>query len=161
MPQVVHIINGSISDNVTLGYRDATFGEEDIYDALEVADLTEYVSSLPGGIHTNVGEFGNKLSGGQKQRLGIARAVFTKPQLLILDEATSALDGISEENISKSIHKLRGHTTIIVVAHRLSSIRNADLLYYFEKGSIVASGSFEKLVQNVPGFATQVKNMML
>lgn len=161
VPQVVHIINGSISDNVTLGYSRTTFTEEDVYAALEIADLTEYVSSLPEGIHTNVGEFGNKLSGGQRQRLGIARAVFTNPRLLILDEATSALDGISEENISRSIHKLRGGTTIIVVAHRLSSIKNADLLYYFEKGNILASGSFEELVQNVPGFATQVSNMTL
>lgn len=161
VPQVVHIIDGSISENVTLGYRHSTFSEEEIYSALEIADLMEYVDSLPEGIHTNVGEFGNKLSGGQKQRLGIARAVFTKPRLLILDEATSALDGISEGNISKSIHKLRGDTTIIVVAHRLSSIKNADLLYYFEKGKIVASGSFESLALNVPGFSTQVSNMKL
>jgi ABC-type multidrug transport system fused ATPase/permease subunit len=161
VPQVIHIINGSISENVALGYRHSTFSEEEIYIALEIADLMEYVSSLPEGIHSNVGEFGNKLSGGQKQRLGIARAVFTKPRLLILDEATSALDGISEGNISKSIHKLRGDTTIIVVAHRLSSVKNADLLYYFEKGKIVASGSFENLALNVPGFATQVRNMKL
>jgi ABC-type bacteriocin/lantibiotic exporter with double-glycine peptidase domain len=161
VPQAVHIIKGSISDNVTLGYSHATFSEEAVYAALEVADLMEFVSALPEGIHSDVGELGNKLSGGQRQRLGIARAVFTKPRLLILDEATSALDGVSEGNISKSIHKLRGDTTIIVVAHRLSSIKNADLLYYFEKGKIVASGSFENLVLNVPGFATQVDNMKL
>ena len=161
VPQVVHIINGSISENVTLGYNYVNYNEEEIYDALEIADLKEFVSSLPEGIHTNVGEFGNKLSGGQKQRLGIARAVFSKPRLLVLDEATSALDGISEENISNSIHKLRGNTTIIVVAHRLSSIKNADVLYYFEKGKVIASGSFENLILKVPEFARQVSNMSL
>jgi ABC-type multidrug transport system fused ATPase/permease subunit len=162
VPQEVHIINGSISENVTLGYHYLNYEEEEeIYAALEIADLTEYVSSLPEGIHTNVGEFGNKLSGGQKQRLGIARAVFSKPRLLVLDEATSALDGIAEENISKSIHNLRGDTTIIVVAHRLSTIKNADVLHYFEKGKVIASGSFENLILKVPDFARQVSNMKL
>ncbi len=161
VPQVVHIVDGTISENVTLGFRYSAIRDEEVYAALEIADLMEFVTSLPEGIHTNVGELGNKLSGGQKQRLGIARAIFTKPRLLILDEATSALDGISEGNISKSIHKLRGETTIVVVAHRLSSIKNADLLYYFENGKIVASGSFENLVLKVPEFATQVSNMKL
>ena len=161
VPQNVLIVDGTIAENVALGFKVSQYVEDDIYDALEIADLKEFVFSLPDGINTNVGELGNKISGGQRQRIGIARAVFTKPLLLILDEATSALDGISEENISSSIFKLRGKSTVVVVAHRLSSIKNADILYYFDKGKLISAGSFTELVSTIPDFARQAAQMTL
>jgi ABC-type bacteriocin/lantibiotic exporter with double-glycine peptidase domain len=159
VPQVVHIINGSISENVTLGYNYVNYNEEEIYAALEIADLTEYVSSLPEGIHTNVGEFGNKLSGGQKQRLGIARAVFSKPRLLVLDEATSALDAETENRVSESILKLTGDCTLIFIAHRLSVVRSAEMIYYLDKGKIVNQGTFEELRKLNADFNNQANFM--
>jgi ABC-type multidrug transport system fused ATPase/permease subunit len=161
VPQNVLMVDGTIAENVALGFKVSQYVEDDIYDALEIADLKEFVSSLPDGINTNVGELGNKISGGQRQRIGIARAVFTKPLLLILDEATSALDGISEENISSSIFKLRGKSTVVVVAHRLSSIKNADILYYFDKGKLISAGNFTELVSTIPDFARQAAQMTL
>jgi ABC-type bacteriocin/lantibiotic exporter with double-glycine peptidase domain len=122
-----------------------------------MANLQEFVGSLPEGIGTEVGERGTKISGGQRQRLGIARALFTKPKLLVLDEATSALDAESEASIAKAIEALRGNTTVIMIAHRLSTVRDADLIVYMEKGKILATGTFEKVRRQVPDFDVQAR----
>jgi ABC-type multidrug transport system fused ATPase/permease subunit len=108
-----------------------------------------------------VGDRGTKLSGGQRQRLGIARALVSKPKLLILDEATSSLDGKSEADISDSINEFRGEVTTLVIAHRLSTIRNADKVIYMNKGKIECIGTFEEVRRNVPEFDNQAKLMGL
>ena len=113
------------------------------------------------GLHTQVGENGSKISGGQRQRLGIARALFTSPQLLVLDEATSALDGQTEADISSAISLLSGKATVIIVAHRLSTVRNVDLVVYMDKGKILAKGSFDEVRAEIPDFDKQATLMGL
>jgi len=107
----------------------------------------EFIQSLPEGFATIVGDRGIKLSGGQKQRIAIARELFKQPQLLILDEATSALDTESERAIQRSIDALKGKLTVIIIAHRLSTVQNADIIYVLDKGKIVESGGFEELIR--------------
>jgi ATP-binding cassette, subfamily B, bacterial PglK len=161
VPQNVYISNGSIQDNVTLGYPENSQDEKYVWDALQMAHLSELVLSLPNKLDENVGENGNRISGGQRQRLGIARALFTRPKMLVLDEATSALDGQSEAEISQAISDLKGTTTLVIVAHRLSTVRDADLVIYLEGGQIVAKGSFSDVRSAIPNFDSQAKLMGL
>ena len=161
VPQDVLVANGSIRENVALGYPLEAASDELVNDAIRVASLTEFVASLPEGLDTNLGERGAKISGGQRQRIGIARALFTKPKLLVLDEATSALDGGTEESISSDIQKLKGSTTVVLIAHRLSTVRDADLVLYMDQGEIVARGTFEEVRNAVPDFDRQAKLMGL
>jgi ABC-type multidrug transport system fused ATPase/permease subunit len=157
VPQEVFISNGTVKENVCLGFNAEEISEEVTWDAIRSASLETFVKSLDLGINTPVGEFGSRLSGGQRQRLGIARALLTKPSLLVLDEATSSLDSLSESEISQSINKIRGEVTVIVIAHRLSTVRDADQVIYLEKGRILAQGSFDEVQRSIPSFATQVK----
>jgi ABC-type multidrug transport system fused ATPase/permease subunit len=161
VPQDVAIAAGTFRENVALGYPAEEATDELVMRALKIAHLDEYVNSLPNGIDTEVGERGARISGGQRQRLGIARAMFTQPHLLVLDEATSALDGETEANISDSISALRGSTTVLMIAHRLSTVRNADKIIYLSQGKIVAMGKFEYLRSVVPDFDRQAKLMGL
>ncbi len=161
VPQDVLVANGSIRENVALGYPLEAATDELVNDAIHIASLTEFVAGLPEGLDTNLGERGAKISGGQRQRIGIARALFTKPKLLVLDEATSALDGGTEESISSDIQKLKGSTTVVLIAHRLSTVRDADLVLYMDKGEIVARGTFEEVRNAVPDFDRQAKLMGL
>jgi ABC-type multidrug transport system fused ATPase/permease subunit len=112
-------------------------------------------------LDTPVGERGAKISGGQRQRLGIARAMFTKPLLLVLDEATSSLDGETEANITDAINALRGSTTVVIIAHRLSTIRDADIVVYLADGKVTAIGTFEEVRASVLDFDKQAKLMGL
>ena len=161
VPQDVLIINSTIRGNITMGYSSDEIGDELIWESLRIAQLETFVRSLPLGLDAPVGDRGEKLSGGQKQRLGIARAMLSKPKLLILDEATSALDGETEANISDALLALKGSVTVILIAHRLSSVRNADVVVYLEKGEILASGTFEEVRHKVPDFNRQAKLMGL
>ena len=161
VPQDVLVANGSIRENVALGYPLESATDELVNDAIDMASLTNFVASLPAGLDTNLGERGAKISGGQRQRIGIARALFTKPKLLVLDEATSALDGGVEESISAGIQKLKGATTVVLIAHRLSTVRDADLVLYMDKGEIVARGTFEEVRNAAPDFDRQAKRMGL
>ncbi len=113
------------------------------------------------GLDTRVGDRGARISGGQRQRLGIARAMFTKPNLLVLDEATSSLDGETEANISDAIHDLKGAVTIVMIAHRLSTIRECDVVYYLENGELLAEGDFEEVRKKVTNFDHQANLMGL
>jgi ABC-type multidrug transport system fused ATPase/permease subunit len=159
VPQDVMISNGTIRQNVCLGYSLSEVPEENIWQALEVAKLSDFVRNLPDGLDTPVGDRGAKLSGGQRQRLGIARAMFTKPRLLVLDEATSALDGSTEASISEAIHGLKGGVTIVMIAHRLSTVKESDVIHYLDEGKLVMSGSFEDLRKSIPEFDKQAKLM--
>lgn len=161
VPQDVLVVNGTIRENVALGYPLEAATDELVSDAISIASLAEFVSSLPEGLDTHLGERGAKISGGQRQRIGIARALFTKPKLLVLDEATSALDGDTEDSISSDIQKLKGSTTVVLIAHRLSTVRDADLVLYMDKGEIVARGTFEEVRNAVPDFDRQAKLMGL
>lgn len=161
VPQDVIIINGSIKDNIVAGYPSSEVSEERICNALRISNLTDYVASLPLGLDSSVGENGQLLSGGQRQRLGIARAMYSNPKLLVLDEATSALDGVTESQISDELVKLKGAVTLVLVAHRLSTIEKADLIFYISEGRVVASGTFEEVKSQVPDFKKQAALMGL
>jgi ABC-type multidrug transport system fused ATPase/permease subunit len=161
VPQDVVISNGTIRQNVSLGYPQDKVAEEEIWKSLKLAQLEEFVLGLPEKLETPTGEHGSKMSGGQRQRLGIARALFTEPKLLVLDEATSALDGQTEMSISNAISALRGSVTVVMIAHRLSTARNADFVVYMEKGSILASGTFDQVRNEIPNFDSQAKLMGL
>jgi ABC-type multidrug transport system fused ATPase/permease subunit len=161
VPQDVLIVEGTIRHNIALGFPPSTLDDAQILSAIEDSALGEFVKSLPHGLNTEVGEAGAKLSGGQRQRLGIARALYTNPKLLVLDEATSALDGETESLVSDSIQNLRGKVTVVLIAHRLSTVRNADLVIYMHAGKVQAIGSFEEVRRQIPNFDHQAKLMGL
>lgn len=161
VPQDVMISDGTIRQNISMGYPRESASDELVWSGLEMAQLIDFVRELPEGLDTQVGERGAKISGGQRQRLGIARAMFTKPKMLVLDEATSALDGQTEADISDAIQLLKGSTTVIMIAHRLSTVRNADLVLYMDSGRIISRGSFEEVRKAVPDFDKQAKLMGL
>jgi ATP-binding cassette, subfamily B, bacterial PglK len=150
VPQKPGIITGTIEQNIALGLPVDEIDRTAILDAVEAAQLTDLVADLPDGLSTSLGKHSDSLSGGQLQRLGLARALYTRPRLLVLDEATSALDAETEEKISKSLAALRGTVTIIIVAHRLSTVQNADVIHVLDGGRIVASGSFQELRMSNP-----------
>jgi ABC-type multidrug transport system fused ATPase/permease subunit len=161
VPQNVPILNGTIFSNVSLGFDDSLANRALAMTALRAAQLDIFVGSQELGLDSPITEGGLNISGGQRQRIGIARALFTKPKLLILDEATSSLDGFTENEISKSIAALKGNMTLVVIAHRLSTIRNADMVVYLENGEVKSVGSFEEVRSSVPEFASQASLMGL
>jgi ABC-type multidrug transport system fused ATPase/permease subunit len=161
VPQDIKIANGSIRENVGLGYPKNLAQDKRVTNALEIAHLIELVNELPEGLDAATGEKGSKLSGGQRQRLGIARALFTAPKLIVFDEATSALDGETESLIADSLQKLKGNVTVVMIAHRLSTVRNSDLVVYLEAGAVRAIGNFDEVRQQVPNFDKQARLMGL
>ena len=156
VPQSVSLFDGSIAQNIALSWGQ-DLDEARVQRALEKAHLWEFVQTRPDGMHARVGDQGMMLSGGQRQRLGIARALYTDPVVLVLDEATSALDTKTESDITTSIRELEGEITIISVAHRLSTVRDNDQLCYMADGRITDRGTFEELVERVPEFRVQAK----
>lgn len=161
VPQDVVVINGTIRDNICMGYLSENIPDEAIKWAIEVSQLKSFVDSLPNGILSHVGDRGTKISGGQRQRLGIARALLTRPKLLVLDEATSALDGETESNVTEAIRSLKGQVTVVMIAHRLSTVRQADRVVYMADGKIVSQGTFEEVRNSVPDFDRQAQLMGL
>lgn len=161
VPQETHILNSSLRSNICLGFREDEFSDSEILEALRLAQLQDFLHGLSSGLDTVVGEYGVGLSGGQRQRLGIARALLTKPRLIILDEATSALDAQTESEINQAIYSLKGSVTVVLIAHRLSTARNADKVAYLSKGKIEAIDSFEEVRRLVPDFDAQAKLMGL
>jgi ABC-type multidrug transport system fused ATPase/permease subunit len=161
VPQDVTVFQGTIRENIALGYPIEDALDERINFALEVAQLREFVGQLPAGVDTEVGPRGSKLSGGQRQRLGIARAMFTKPKLLILDESTSALDAQTELAVSEAIAAIPYEITTVIIAHRLSTVRKADQIIYLQDGVMVANGNFEQVRSQVNDFDQQAKLMGL
>lgn len=161
VPQDVMITNGTIRENVTMGYPSESVSDDAVWRALSVAQLDVVVKELEKGIDTPVGDRGTRLSGGQRQRLGIARAMLTSPKLLVLDEATSSLDGQTESDLAEALLNLKGKVTVVMIAHRLSSVRKVDTLIYLENGLVRAMGSFEKVRSEVPNFDQQANLMGL
>jgi ABC-type bacteriocin/lantibiotic exporter with double-glycine peptidase domain len=159
VPQNVSLIGQSLLENIALGVPFHEINQLNVERAVERAALTDLVKSLPLGLNTLVGENGYNFSGGQRQRLGIARALLTKPKIVIFDEATSALDAETENRVSESIMKLTGECTVIFIAHRLSVVRSADMIYYLDKGKIINQGTFEELRKLNADFNNQANFM--
>jgi ABC-type multidrug transport system fused ATPase/permease subunit len=158
VPQSIVLTNQSMINNVLSGYPDTEFNCQRALEMLAKVHLTGVSIALPNGFESEIGERGDRLSGGQAQRLGLARALFSNPRLLILDEATSALDGETESLISETLEQLRGFTTIITIAHRLNTVKKADLVIYLEKGRIQFMGSFDEVSKQVPGLESQIQS---
>lgn len=159
VPQRPGLVSGSIANNVALGVPEDEIDEASVREALHKAQLGDFVDSLPQGIHSSLGAHSDSLSGGQIQRLGFARALYTRPRLIILDEATSALDAATEASVAASIKNVGGETTVIVIAHRLSTIQDADQVHVLVDGQIVSSGTFTQVRKNVPMVEEYVKLM--
>jgi ATP-binding cassette subfamily C protein len=159
VPQKPGIVSGTIAENVALGLSADELDRDRVAEALEAAFLTDFVSSLPGGMDSMLGTEGANLSGGQVQRIGLARALYTSPRLLVLDEATSGLDASSEAFVARTIAALHGTVTVVVIAHRLSSVQHADVVHFVEGGRVTASGDFKTIRDTVPAVAEYVRLM--
>lgn len=149
VPQDPFLFNGSVRDNLMLVSPNAS--EEEIWKAIEFSSADEFVKKLPNGLDTLIGDRGIRLSGGERQRLVLARSILRNPSILVLDEATSALDIENEEKIQEALNRLRGKMTIIVIAHRLSTVRNADQVIVLEEGSVIQKGGFNELSSEKSG----------
>ncbi len=147
VPQKPGLVSGSVAENVALGAELNEIDETRVWESLESAHLTQVVKSLPRGIHTELGKYQDGLSGGQIQRLGLARALYTKPGLLVMDEATSALDAESESEIAKALDQMRGKVTVVLIAHRLNTVQHADKVFLIDNGQLVDQGTFQELIK--------------
>ncbi len=157
IPQFIYLSDDTMRRNIAFGLPDDKISDENINRAVQQAQLQELVDRLPNGIDTVIGERGARLSGGQRQRIGIARALYHNPQVLVMDEATSALDNITEKQIIASIDALKGERTIVMIAHRLTTVMNCDTLYMMDKGRIVDSGTYNELLVRNAGFREMAK----
>jgi ATP-binding cassette, subfamily B, bacterial PglK len=152
VPQDIFLLDTTIEQNVALGVPAGEIDKARLIEAAQLAQLDKFVDTLPGGYGHWVGEKGVRLSGGQRQRIGIARALYTAASVLIMDEATSAQDGLSEQEIMSTLLRLRGRYTIILIAHRLSSVRACDVIFEFGRGEVTASGTYAELLQGSETF---------
>ncbi|MBO1756215.1 ABC transporter ATP-binding protein [Allobranchiibius sp. CTAmp26] len=157
VPQEVVPLDGTVEENVLFGDDPTPENLERVRRAVQQAQLTDLLAELPGGLQAPVGEWGGKLSGGQRQRLGIARALYNAPKLLVLDEATSALDNITEHKITQTMQALHGQITILIVAHRLSTVRGCDQIVFLEDGQVASRGTFEQVRADNAHFARLVE----
>lgn len=146
VPQSIFLSDGSVAENIAFGIKKENIEMNRVKQAIKMAHLEELVKNLEHGVDTTVGERGVQLSGGQRQRIGIARALYHDTSLLVFDEATSALDGISENNIMQTIRKLQGSNTIIMIAHRLKTVQDCDVVYFMDNGQIIDKGSYQDLI---------------
>jgi ABC-type multidrug transport system fused ATPase/permease subunit len=158
VPQNICLLNASIEQNIALGVPSQAVDRQRLLAAVHLARLDDCIASLPGGFDYVVGERGLRLSGGQRQRLGIARALYTDASVLILDEATNALDGLTEQELLATFARLQGRYTIILVAHQPGTMRICDMLFEFEQGKVVASGTYAELMHDSVTFRHLVRH---
>ena len=161
VPQKPGMISGTILENVALGLDPESVDRDEVISALESAHLGTLIKELPEGIDTSLGKLKDSLSGGQMQRLGLARAIYSKPNLLVMDEATSALDAESESEIQKTLEEMRGRVTVVVIAHRLNTIQHADKVILLEDGKVTDSGTFKELIARNPSIEKVVDLMRI
>jgi ABC-type multidrug transport system fused ATPase/permease subunit len=155
VPQHIYIADDTIARNIAFGVPDGEIEMDAVRRAARIANIADFIESeLPEGYQCRVGERGLRLSGGQRQRIGIARALYRDPRVLVMDEATSALDGITEESVMEALRTLSRKKTIIVIAHRLTTVKECDVIYLLERGAILASGSYGDLVRESSWFRT-------
>ncbi len=158
VPQQIYISDDTVASNIAFGVDYKDINQEAVEHAAKISNLHEFViNELPIQYKTKVGERGIKLSGGQRQRIGIARALYHQPQLLIMDEGTSSLDNITEHIIMETIDKLKKNITIILIAHRLNSVRSCDNIFLLENGQVKDQGSFEELLKKSETFRKMVR----
>lgn len=155
--QTTYVLDGTIAENVAFGIPGEMIDYDRVRRALEQAGISDYVSSLPLGERTSIGEDGSALSGGQRQRIGLARALYARPRLLVLDEATSALDSKTESEITETLESLKSQVTVLVIAHRLSTVQSSDQVAYMDDGNLMHVGTFNEVVQALPDFAEMVR----
>jgi ATP-binding cassette subfamily C protein len=156
VPQDIYLMDDTIRRNVAFGIKDADIDNTAVNRAIEAAQLSSFIVSLPAGVDTMVGERGIRLSGGQRQRIGIARALYHDPEVLVFDEATSSLDTETERFVMQAVERLRGARTIILIAHRMSTVRGCDKLFFLSDGRVLASGAFDSLLAENERFKTMV-----
>jgi ATP-binding cassette subfamily C protein len=161
VPQKPGMISGTILENVALGIEPESVDRQEVISALQAAHLGTLIQELPEGIDTSLGKLKDSLSGGQMQRLGLARAIYSKPNLLVMDEATSALDAESESEIQKTLEEMRGRVTVVVIAHRLNTIQHADKVILLEDGKVTDSGTFKELIARNPSVEKVVDLMRI
>ncbi len=161
VPQKPGMISGTILENVALGVEPESVDRDEVISALQAAHLGTLIQELPEGIDTSLGKLKDSLSGGQMQRLGLARAIYSKPNLLVMDEATSALDAESESEIQKTLEEMRGRVTVVVIAHRLNTIQHADKVILLEDGKVTDSGTFKELIARNPSVEKLVDLMRI
>lgn len=159
VPQTIYLSDDSVLNNIALGVATEYIDKAAVVKAAKAADIHEFIETMPNGYETEVGERGIRLSGGQRQRLGIARALYHDPEVLILDEATSALDNLTEETVFKAIEAYSGRKTLIMIAHRLSTVKNCDTIFLLDKGRLIAQGSYDELVITSKQFAAMVRSV--
>ena len=156
VPQDVYLVDDTLAANVALGWYGEDVDDKRVAEAIILAGLDDVVAALPDGQQTIVGERGARLSGGQRQRVGLARALYTRPSVLVLDEATSNLDHATEQRIVDTLAALRGGTTMIIVTHRISTVRDCDRIVYLERGALRAVGTFDEVSARVPEFGERM-----
>jgi ATP-binding cassette subfamily C protein len=159
VPQSPGLVSGTVAQNVALGRDRNEVDDEMVKIALKKANLLSAVEALPKGIHSELGKYQEGFSGGQIQRLGLARALYTNPGLLVMDEATSALDAESEAEIAKALHEMKGDVTVVLIAHRLNTVQHADKVFLMEGGRLSDSGTFQELVNRNPSVKRTVRLM--
>lgn len=158
VPQQIYLFDDSVTRNIAFGIPEDEIDQQAVEEAARIANLHEYiVNELPDGYRTVIGQRGVRLSGGQQQRIGIARALYHKPEMLVLDEATSALDGVTEHVVMDAIRRLSHKLTIIMIAHRLNTVKNCDVIYYLDHGRIISSGTYAELADSCNHFQKMIR----
>ena len=150
--QTIFLSEGTVAENVAFGIPEGQIDLDQVKKVLKLAHLSDFISTLDKDIHTKVGERGVQLSGGQRQRIGIARALYHKAEVLVFDEATSSLDGITEKMIMEAIHNFSGKKSIILIAHRLKTVKKCDRIFFIDNGKVVDQGTYQELIENNKDF---------